>query len=546
MSIKRLWLYGGTPVSDEAMTDEHIWFLKKLLLASNVSVEVDKDGKETIIGDPTESSIMRLFATKKLNKNELESQYERIVEIPFSSARKMMTVVVKQPNGKYLVLTKGAFDKIPFCRKDANYMKELNDVHDSFASDALRLITLASKEVDKLPSKANIEELEANLTFEGFIGIIDPPRPEAAVSIALAKKAGIRTIMITGDHAATAMAIAKELGIIAAREGVITGQELNKLTDEELDESIEHYSVYARVSPEDKIRIVRAWQHRGEVVSMTGDGVNDAPALKAADVGVAMGIAGTEVAKSASDIVLTDDNFSTIVSAVTEGRNVFSNIKKLVYFLLVCNLTEIVVMLFGQIIGWGLIVTPVMLLIVNLLCDGIPGMALAKEKSDPRIMDRRPIERNESFFSGGMLEVMIQQIATWSIVTLGAFYIGRFGVFGDHYDPVKLGQTMAFLVLGWTSVIHVITVRSRRSVFKTSLFKNKQLLFSVIAMLLALPLLVVIPGINSALGFVPSMSWQHWLIAIGLSIAPFMVAEYEKFWDNHKYNSQNKNKKVAL
>jgi magnesium-transporting ATPase (P-type) len=275
-------------------------------------------------------------------------------------------------------------------------MKRLDDMHYAFADDALRVITLATKEIDKVPKNKEEWEavLEKDLLFEGFIGIIDPPRPDQA------KKAGIRTVMITGDHAATATAIARELGIIVGKEGVITGEELSKLSQEELNDSVEFYSVYARVTPEDKIRIVQAWQTKGEVVAMTGDGVNDAPALKGADVGTAMGINGTEVAKSASDMVLVDDNFATIVSAVTEGRNVFSNIRKVVYFLLTCNFSEIVILLFAMIAGWDMPVTAIMILLINVVGDGVPALYIGLEQSDPRIMDRKPISRNESFFGG--------------------------------------------------------------------------------------------------------------------------------------------------
>ncbi|GHU98201.1 magnesium-transporting ATPase [Clostridia bacterium] len=413
MTIKRLWLYGGAAIADaERFSEEQLWFLQKMLLASNATLERTESGPK-IVGDPTESAILRLSIEKGLDKEELSERFEKVAEIPFSSARKMMTVVVKKSDGGYLVLTKGAFDRIPFVKKDQNYIKELEDAHNAFAEDALRVITLASKEIDKLPPPERLAELEAGLHFEGFIGLIDPPRAEAAAAIARAKHAGIRTIMITGDHAVTAGAIARELGIIAAKEGIITGTELAKLSDEEFFDSIEFYSVYARVTPEDKIRIVQTWQRKGAVVSMTGDGVNDAPALKAADVGVSMGINGTEVAKSASNMILTDDNFATIVEAVSEGRNVFSNIRKLIYFLVVCNISEVIVMLFGQISGWsaawGVPMTPMMLLLINVLGDGIPGMAIAKEQSDKRIMNRKPIVRDESFFSGGLLEVIVQQ-----------------------------------------------------------------------------------------------------------------------------------------
>ena len=550
MTIKRIWTYGGIPVSDtEAKDQEHIDLIKRFLLASNVTMEKNDKGENKIIGDPTESAIMRLSLNKGITREALGAEYEKVAEIPFSSARKMMTTILRKPDGRFLVLTKGAFDKIPFIKNDESRLKDLVSVHDSFAQDALRVITLASKETDTLPDKENLEQLEKDLNFEGFIGLIDPPRPEAAAAIKRAKKAGVRTIMITGDHAMTAAAIARELGIIAAKEGIITGEELSQLSDDEFFESIEFYSVYARVSPSDKIRIVQAWQEKGAVVSMTGDGVNDAPALKAADVGVAMGINGTEVAKSASDMVLTDDNFSTIVEAVSEGRKVFANIKKLVYFLIVCNISEIVVMIFGQVSGWGVPVTPIMLLIVNVVADGIPGMALAKEQTDTRIMARKPIDRSESFFAGGLMEVIIQQTVMCSIVVLAAFYIGKFVYLPGHHIPAdavfnpdnqhiffhKLGQTMAFLVLGWTSVIHIFVVRSRISIFKRSLADNPQLLISAICMILMLAGLAGIAPVAKALGFV-AMDAFHWLICIGISFLPLIVAEYGKFWDNYKYN----------
>jgi len=543
MTIKRLWVYGDTPVSDTGIaTEEQIWLLKQFLLSSNVTTEQTENGGIKIIGDPTESAIMRLSMQNGIDKRELGRIYKKAAEIPFSSARKMMTTVVEKPEGGYLVLTKGAFDKIPFEKTDQNYLKELDDMHDSFANDALRVITLASREIDTLPDKDKLETLETDLVFRGFIGLIDPPRPEASVSIQHAKKAGIRTIMITGDHALTAGAIARELGIIVAKEGIITGQELANLSDDELYESIEFYSVYARVTPSDKIRIVQAWQRRGSVVSMTGDGVNDAPALKAADVGVAMGINGTEVAKSASDMVLTDDNFSTIVDAITEGRNVFSNIRKLIYFLIVCNISEVIIMLFAQVAKWGMPVTPVMLLLVNVLGDGIPGMAIAREESDTRIMNRKPIDRNESFFGGGLLQVIIQQILMFTVVTLTGFYIGKFVTIPGAYAPSEtIGQTMAFLILGWTSILHVFTVRSRRSVFSHMMKSNIRLPISAGIMLLVFAALAAIPPVSPIFGLT-AMSGYHWLITIGLSLPPIIRAEYGKLWDNYILGSIEKNR----
>mgnify|MGYP002801465853 CR=1 FL=1 len=529
MTVKRLWVCGGQPVSEiDPFDDDQIDLVKKLCLACTATIGKNDDGTPRIFGDPTESAIVRLALDKGIDYSALQTKYKKVAEIPFSSARKMMTAVYEIDGGGYLVLTKGAFDRLPFDRDDLNAMKPLSDMHDSFASDALRVIALSYKVVDMLPS--DISLVERDQRFAGFVGIIDPPRPEAAAAIAKAKAAGIRTIMITGDHAATAAAIAKDLGIIAANEGVITGQQLSKLSDEELGDSIEFYSVYARVSPEDKIRIVKAWQARGEVVAMTGDGVNDAPALKAADVGVAMGINGTEVSKSAAKMILTDDKFSTIIEAVGEGRNIFSNIRKLVYFLLVCNISEIVVMLFAQFMGWDLPLTPLMLLIINVLGDGIPGIALSKEQSDKRIMKRKPIARNESFFGGGLMEVIIQQIFVFALVTLAAFYIGEHVIFDGAEHSAEAGRTMAFLVTGWTSILHVLTVRSRSMLYKYRVKDNPQLYVSCAAMLVLFALIAAIPPVASLMGL-GALGWQQWLICIGLSLVPILVAEYGKLWD---------------
>ena len=528
MTVKRLWVYGGEPVAESGQFSEgQNEFLLNLCLACAATVGTDDEGNQKIMGDPTETAIVRLAMEKGIDYQNLGSRYKKVAEIPFSSARKMMTNVIELEDG-YLVLTKGAFDRLPFDRSDRNYMYELERVHDGFAKDALRVIALASKKIDRLP--ADIADVESGLTFGGFVGIIDPPRPEAAAAIAKAKAAGIRTVMITGDHAATAGAIARELGIIAANEGVITGQELASLSDEELADSVEFYSVYARVSPEDKIRIVKAWQSRGEVVAMTGDGVNDAPALKAADVGVAMGINGTEVSKSAAKMILTDDKFSTIIEAVAEGRNIFSNIRKLVYFLLVCNISEILVMLFAQFMGWELPLTPLMLLIINVLGDGIPGLALAKEESDKRIMKRKPISRNESFFGGGLMEVIIQQIFVFAIVTLAGYYIGTHVQFGDTLPSLEAGRTMAFLITGWTSILHVLTVRSRSMLYKYRIKDNPQLYISCGVMLALFAVVAAVPPVASALGL-GALGWQQWLIVIAFSLVPLLVAEYGKLWD---------------
>ena len=541
MTVKRLWVYGSEPAGDEAVLSEaQAAFLENLCLACVATVGKDDGGQERIFGDPTETAIVRLAMEKGIDYEHLGEKFEKVGEIPFSSSRKMMTAAVKLPDGGYRILTKGAFDRLPIVRKEYAYGKELEEMHDAFAHDALRVIALASKRVDELPQDP--AQWEKDLIFEGFVGIIDPPRPEAAAAIAKAKAAGIRTVMITGDHAATAGAIARELGIITANEGVITGQQLQKLSDEEFAESIEFFSVYARVSPEDKIRIVKAWQARGEVVAMTGDGVNDAPALKAADVGVAMGINGTEVSKSAAKMILMDDKFSTIIEAVAEGRNIFSNIRKLVYFLLVCNISEIIVMLFAQFMNWPLPLSPIMLLIINVLGDGIPGMALAKEESDRRIMNRKPISRSESFFGGGLMEVIIRQTVVFAIVSLAAFYIGYnldFGIAGVSAEAA--GMTMSFLVTGWTSILHVLTVRSRKNMYKYRFKDNPQLYISCAVMFVIFALLALIPPVASAIGLA-RLSGIQWLIVIGLTLIPTLVAEYGKMWDAIKSRTAEKNR----
>lgn len=550
MTVKRLWVYGEEPVAEDAeFTASQQDFLLNLCLACVATIGRDDDGNEKIMGDPTETAIINLARSKGIDYASLSKKYKKVAEIPFSSSRKMLTNVYKLKEGGYLVLTKGAFDRLPFDRSDHNFMYGLTEVHDGFAKDALRVISLASKKINTLPKK--IENVEKGLTFNGFVGIIDPPRPEAKAAIAKAKAAGIRTVMITGDHAATAGAIARELGIIVAGEGVITGQELSKLSDEELNESVEHYSVYARVSPEDKIRIVRAWQSRGEVVAMTGDGVNDAPALKAADVGVAMGINGTEVSKSAAKMILMDDKFSTIIEAVAEGRNIFSNIRQLVYFLLVCNISEILVMLFAQFLGWELPLTPILLLIINVLGDGIPGLALAKEQSDKRIMNRKPIGKQESFFGSGLMEVIIRQTVVFAAASLVAYYLGvKWGNwdvdFKDITDEasIRTGRAMAFLVTGWTSILHVLTVRSRKMLYKYRIKENPQLYISGGVMLVVfamIALLVSVPAVGNALEMSGLNGWE-WLIVIGLSLVPTIVAEYGKLWDAVRSRNAEKTK----
>ena len=545
MTIQYLWIHGSEPFAAEADFDEkQIEFLRHLTLASNATIERDTDGKERILGDATETAILRLMSDKGEDRSSLLKEWTKVGEIPFSSVRKMMTCVYKQPDGDYLVLSKGAFDRLPFVSASEEEKSTRKQIHDDFAGQALRIITLGSRIVRELPSDGNLETLESELTFEGLIGLIDPPRTEVAEAIAVAKRAGVRTVMITGDHIATAKAIAAKIGLLGDGEKVISGQQLMHLSDEQLISRVRDFAVYARVSPEDKIRIVEAWQENGEVVAMTGDGVNDAPALKAADVGVAMGIAGTEVAKSAADMVLTDDNFATIVSAVRQGRNVFSNIRKTLYFLLVCNLSEIVLMLGAFILGWGMPLTPVMLLMINVLGDGIPGLRLAHEISDPRIMNRKPLDREESFLGDGLWRVILQQTLAFSVVGMLAYYCGAFLQIVNSETSLMIAQTMAFLVVAFSSILHIFTVRGRKSLFRIPLSHNMTLLYSVIAMIVVFAAMALLPPLQFLFGLT-SISIMQWLIVIGLSIVPSIVAELVKLWHNRHKNSLYKNRLVS-
>ncbi len=533
MTIEKLWIPGHEPFDarDEFVLEQKD-LLSKFALASNASVQTEEDGTLTIMGNPTEKAIMRLLHEKGLSKEIISGQYRMVGEIPFSSERKMMTIVLEDASGGYLILTKGALDRLPLQAFNEDMEKDVAHVHELFAGEALRVLALGIRRTEEAPSMERPEEIERDLALCGLIGLIDPARPEAAKAVERAKMAGIRTIMITGDHAVTASAIAKNIGILGENEKVITGQQLKEISDEELCRDIHHYSVYARVSPEDKIRIVEAWQENGEVVSMTGDGVNDTPALKAADVGVSMGRSGTEVAKSASDMVLTDDNFATIIDAVSEGRNVYSNIRKTIYFLLVCNISEIVIMLVAQLKGWGIPVTPIMLLLVNVLGDGIPGLYLARERSDPRLMDREPIRRDEGFLSGGLLTVIIQQTIACSAVVLIGYYISTFRALPGMPEPSQaIGQTVAFLILGWTSILHLYTVRSRQSIFKRTLRDNPPVVYSTLAMIAVFSLLAAIPSVGKIFDLT-TIGTSHWLLAAGLSLIPTVVAEIGKFIDN--------------
>ena len=543
MTVKQLWLCSGEPFSDDTdFNEEQNHFIKMLAMTGNAMAESDENGNYKYSGSATEIAMLRLLNEKGLNIKTASNEFPRIAEIPFSSERKKSSVILKHKDNGYVILTMGALDRLPISSEFAADLEKAHRIHDEFASKALRVIALAGKHIDTLPDTEHLEKLEWDIKLIGLVGIIDPPRPEAASAIEKAKKAGIRTIMITGDHAATASAIAKDLGILQEGQNVMTGARLSEMTDTELNDTVRNFSVYARVSPEDKIRIVKAWQTNGEVVAMSGDGVNDAPALKAADIGVAMGQTGTEVAKSASDMVLTDDNFATIVEAVSEGRNAYEIVKKVIYFLLVCNLSEIIVMLFGQMAGWGIVLSPVMLLLINILGDGIPGINLSKETSDTELMNNKPVNRNESFFTGEMLRLILRQTMFCSAVVLMGYYIGAFMNTGGSISPsTEIGQTMAFLICGWTSILHIFNVRSSKSIFKTPISNNRPLAISAVIMIIVFGLLVMLP-IGNIFGLTV-LSTIQWLIVLILSFIPTVMREISMFVESIPFVMERRRKR---
>ena len=528
MRVRRVW-HRGDEVTDteDAMTDEAMEVLKMAALCTDVIVE--KEGDElTVTGNPTEAAIVRAVEENYHTKEELEEKYPRIGEIPFDSERKMMTTV-HQWGKKYISITKGAFDVL-LPRFGFGDVDQAAIVNDRFGKRALRVIAVGYAVYDEPPKEITSEALEKNLRLLGLIGMIDPPRPESKGAIARAKKAGIKTVMITGDHVVTASAIAKELGILKDKREALSGSELKKMSDEELDKRVKDLSVYARVTPEDKIRIVQSWQRSGAVVAMTGDGVNDAPALKASDVGCAMGITGTDVAQGASDMILTDDNFATIVDAVAQGRAVYRNIRKAINFLLSCNISEIFIVLIAMLLGWGAPFTAVQLLFVNVVADGLPGFALGKEPAEKGIMDEAPIPKNEGIFARGLWQKIGINAAVFTVITLFGFYLGAFvpGVSAYVSNSYEVGQTVAFLILAYSSILHVFNVRSANSVFRVKLSSNKSLFEMVVLALLITTTIALLPFTQELFGLV-HISLNHWMLAIFLSLVPIFVNEMIKF-----------------
>lgn len=526
MQVQKIWAANALPKSvNELFTNEENQLLELLSISNNATVELIEE-KEQIIGDPTESAIIGLLQAKGITKASLEEKYPRVFELPFDSERKLMTTIHKTDNG-YIAITKGAFDRIPVTFSP-ELLNEAKRVHDEFAEGALRVISAAYQTFDTMPTELTAEALEHDLIFLGMVGMIDPPRPESRPAVLAAKKAGIKTVMITGDHIVTASAIAKEIGILEEGDLAITGQDLDKMNQTELEAKVRDVSVYARVSPEDKIRIVQAWQANGEIVAMTGDGVNDAPALKAADVGIAMGITGTDVSKNAADMILTDDNFATIVDAVAEGRTAYENIRKTIYFLLSTNFSQIFIMLIAVILGWGVPVVAVQLLLINVVSDGIPGFWLSLEKPDADIMNRKPIRKDAGIFANGLGKKVGTQAVVFTIVTLIGFYIGQFVTVSSSIGAsYEVGMTMSFVILAWSSVAHIFNVRSDKSIFKVGILSNPRLFYSALGSMLIILGLALIPSLATIFFLVP-MSLTHWIISFVLAMSPLVFVEIQK------------------
>ena len=496
--------------------------VKRLLmcgtLCSDGSVTFE-DGTAKHIGDPTETSIILAAHQNGMPKEELTARFPRLAELPFDSDRKRMTSV-NQIEGKNVVIVKGAFDSIaPRCT--SGDLDAAGRINDQMSQKALRVLAIAYKVIDSVPEAPQIEELENGLTFLGLVGMIDPPRPEAKQAVAVCRKAGIKPVMITGDHVVTASTIAKELGILEEGDRAITGAQLDAMSEEELDREVEHISVYARVSPENKIRIVKAWQRKGQVVSMTGDGVNDAPALKAADIGCAMGITGTDVAKGAADMTLTDDNFATIVDAVREGRGIYANIRKVVGFLLGTNIGEVLTVFFSMILWRKTPLLSMQLLWINLVTDSLPAIALGMEPVEADVMEHRPKPKDESIFAYGLGVRIVLQGIMFAVLSMCAFVLGE-----NATGTLTGGQTMAFLVLSLSQVVQAYNMRSEHSLFRIGPFTNHKLNWACLISLLLIALVLFTPlRIVFELAALPG---ELYLQGLGLALIPVLVMELSK------------------
>ena len=555
MTVEKIFINGET--KELAEYKENInEDLKKLIFANMLcnDTKISTDGKLT--GDPTETALVDM-AFKLDFDPSVYDRMPRIQEIPFDSDRKLMTTV-NEVNGKYIVYTKGGIDElIGICNsyilngEIENNIEEYKNMitknNEQMAKEALRVLACAYKEIDHKPTKEDMENIEKDLIFVGMVGMIDPPREEAKIAVEKCKTAGIKTVMITGDHKITATAIAKKLGILENENEAITGADLEKMTDEELEKNVRKYSVYARVSPEHKVRIVKAWQKNGEIVAMTGDGVNDSPALKTANIGCAMGVVGTDVAKEAADVILTDDNFATIVSAVEEGRRIYDNILKVIQFLLSSNVGEVIVLFLATLLTpffakwFGItdvahleILLPIHILWINLVTDSLPALALAFDPANEGIMKRKPAKPGKGVFTKGMTWRVIYQGVMIGLLTLAAFMIGlattKEPINGLSLDESKIevGQTMAFITLAMSELVHVFNIRdNKKSIFKTKIFNNSKLIWAILASAALMFVILVIPALRHIFS-IPILPTGNILELVLLVFAPIVIVEIFK------------------
>lgn len=518
-----------------ALNDEEKRLLSISVLCADAYMKKNEDGKFIFSGDPTETALLDFGVLYGLYKDEMEKASHRVAEIPFDSERKRMTTVNRMADKGTSVNVKGGLDEVlSVCDKiviegvvrplTSADVEEIRNANETMANSALRVLAMAYKECPEAPQQVTIGELESGLIFTGLLGMIDPARPEVHDAVARCNTAGIRPVMITGDHKTTALAIAREIGIYKDGDVAITGAELEKLTDEEFTETVSKYSVYARVAPEHKVRIVKAWQSHREVVAMTGDGVNDAPALKQADIGAAMGIVGTDVAKGAADMILTDDNFATIVSAVEEGRRIYDNILKVIQYLLSTNVGEIFLLLVTSIFNLGIPLLPIHILWVNLVTDSLPALALSVDSPEKGIMNRKPRNSKKGFMTKGMIWRVMYQGVMFGLLPLAAYIIGL------RDGGEALGRTMAFATLMFAELVHVRNLHSNsRSSFTTNPLSNKPLI-AAIAVSAAMALIVLlVPPIREAFRL-EAMDREHWLAVVLLSLAPIAIVELFKLF----------------
>ena len=566
MTVEKVFLNGEIKDLEE-IDSKHVSEDMTTLVYANMlcnDTKIAKDG--TLTGDPTETALVDMAFTLNFDPS-IYDRMTRIAEVPFDSDRKLMTTVNKV-NQSYIAYTKGGVDELLKICKGYLYNNEIKNDLDNYAvtirqkneemaKEALRVLACAYKEFDHEPTQEELDNIESDLIFVGMVGMIDPPREEAKKAVEKCKTAGIKTVMITGDHKITATAIAKKLGILENEDEAITGAELEKMSDEELQKHVRHYSVYARVSPEHKVRIVKAWQKNSEIVAMTGDGVNDSPALKTSDIGCAMGIVGTDVAKEAADVILTDDNFATIVSAVEEGRRIYDNILKVIQFLLSSNIGEVVVLflatlltpLFAQWFGINdiahlEILLPIHILWINLVTDSLPALALAFDPANADIMNRKPNKPGKGVFTKGMTWRVIYQGVMIGLLTLGAFMIGLAtttepidGLTLDE-SKIEVGQTMAFVTLAFSELVHVFNVRNnKKSIFKTKVFNNSKLIWAVLGSAVLMGVILAVPALRGIFS-IPVLPTQNILELIGLVISPLIIVELFKLFKINSFKDE--------